>query len=140
MGEKQTADYQRLNKIKSFANLSTDVDLAREIGSKKLVYSIYNIKKGESKLKNGKIQVYKMPKNIAEKITARWPEINYQWVMTGQGEMLNSPAEQKQAERPNSVTMDRSVLDTIVSQQATIRMLTEVLHRKSLKNDVSDNL
>lgn len=65
--------------------------------------------------------------NISIKITSVFPEINKTWLLTGEGEMLNS--EECQPSIGETITISREAWQTIVSQQETIRKQQEDLSR-----------
>lgn len=62
-----------------------------------------------------------------EIIYLTFPQLNRTWLLTGEGEMLNS--EGCQSSSGETITMSREAWQTIVSQQETIRSQQEDLSR-----------
>lgn len=60
-------------------------------------------------------------------ISLSFPQLNITWLLTGDGEMLNS--EGCQSSSGETITMSREAWQTIVSQQETIRSQQEDLSR-----------
>lgn len=126
MANTYSADYQRLEELIKFFGLPTEVALAKEIGLRS-AQTIYNIRKLPGS--------YHITSRLAKLICTRWPQVNYEWVMTGEGEMVKSVPVPGTAQS-EFVTIERTVLETIISQQETIRMLTETVQSMTLKKDL----
>lgn len=60
-----------------------------------------------------------------QKIARHFPELNTGWLMTGEGEMLKSNT----AGAEEKVVVDKKILDTIISQQETIRNQQRLLEK-----------
>lgn len=68
-----------------------------------------------------------------QRIAHNFPDLNTGWLLTGEGDMLKADQEPQ-----SSVMIDRRVLDTIISQQETIRsqqLLIEKLVDKKIQVD-----
>ncbi len=75
---------QVLNDLLDYLKISAN-KLALEIGLKANT-AIYHVKNGRNNLSA----------ELANKITSRYPEINYSWLLTGDGEMLNTGSQKGQ--------------------------------------------
>lgn len=117
----QNAVYQRIEVLKKYLLISSDQAFAKELGMRS-AQTIYNIKKG----------IQSISKTMANAIVKKWPQIRYEWLMEGEGEMLEADKAETGAEY---VPIEKTVLQTIISQQETIRMLTETVHSMSLKKE-----
>lgn len=62
--------------------------------------------------------------NTINIIKQAFPIINENWLLTGAGEMLN-----QENKVSNTITIDRQVLDTIISQQETIQSQQRMLEK-----------
>lgn len=88
-------DKERINELKKFTGLNFS-RLASEIGIK-TVQTLYDIKNGR----------HGISKELAEKIQARYLDINIAWLLTGEGEMLKQPT-------GNTVTVGTAQQSTVV--------------------------
>ena len=108
---KHAADFNRLEALKGYLGLSYQA-IAKQAGVG-TAQSFYSVKAGKQGIS----------KNMAERIVATWPEISQVWLLTGRGDMLVRPG--NNAGHPGGtgelVTIERRLLDTILSQQETIR-------------------
>lgn len=115
-------DSERINQVLMHLKLNASA-LAKslQLGNKT---RLYNIIKGH----NG------ISADLAKIITEKYPEINYNWLLTGVGEMLNSssgqPIEHQQTEPASGNLSDRELIE---SQQETIRRLSEAIRILSSK-------
>lgn len=122
------AEFQRLEALKKFLGLSYQA-MAKQAGIS-TAQSFYSVKSGKQGIS----------KNMAERIVATWPEISQVWLLTGRGEMLvkdNREAAQTLATE-DVVTIERRVLDTILSQQETIRIQAATIKELAAKGSEID--
>ena len=105
-------DSERIIEVKNFSRLSFN-KLAKELGLK-TVQTLYDIRDG----KHG------ISKDVAEKIQAKYLNINITWLLTGEGEMLNPSVVQNNQNGDNihghSVTVNKTEKDylSIIKMQA----------------------
>ncbi len=128
-------DSERIAKIVEWSGLSVNA-FTLEIGYKK-GQSIYNIL-GKGKGKPRHINV-----NVATKISNRFPEISYAWILTGEGNMLkeqpdNTVAnEQLETYEPKNEndTVPRSEYEFIKKQlEEKDKQISKLLNLLSLSN------
>lgn len=108
------SDSERIITLKNFLDKSYN-KIADECGLNN-AQTLYDIKNG----KHG------ISKDIAEKITSKYLNISKQWLLTGEGEMLNASKPLPSDSTAPSVS---SLLDIIRSQQETIRSLSETVRQ-----------
>lgn len=74
-----------------------------------------------------------------DKILIKYQDINREWLLTGRGEMLK-----KNMSESETVSIDREILRTIISQQETIhsqqKMLERLMNANSQKNAQPEDL
>ena len=87
-------DSERIIEVKKFTGLSFN-GLAKELGLN-TAQTLYDIKNG----KHG------ISKEVAQKIQARYLNINYSWLITGEGEMLKPENDIKEEEKEYSPCED----------------------------------
>ncbi len=75
--EKLTADWQRLSKVIEWSGLNINA-FATRLGFKRSE-NLYQIKKGN----------HGISKALAGTIVKHFPQINYTWLLTGEGEMMD---------------------------------------------------
>lgn len=117
-------DSERITEVKNFSGLSFN-KLAKEIGLKS-VQTLYDIRDG----KHG------ISKDVAEKIQAKYLNINIAWLLAGEGEMLNPSIVQNNQNGDNinghSVTVNKTekdYLDIIKAQSEQISKSQEQIDR-----------
>ena len=111
-GGKFAADFQRLETLKKFLGISYQ-EMAATAGIKN-PQSFYAVKAGKQGI----------TKMMANAIVSAWPEISETWLVTGRGKMMekDNAVEQTPAPSGELITIEKRVLDTIISQQETIRI------------------
>lgn len=125
-GGNHAAEFDRLEQLKNYLGLSYQA-IAKQAGIH-TPQSFYSVKAGKQGIS----------KNMAERIVATWPEISQVWLLTGRGDMLVRPG--NNAERPGAsgelVTIERRLLDTILSQQETIRNQAATIKKLAAKRSL----
>lgn len=114
----QITDKERLENIISYSKLSTNA-FATSLGLDRST-KIYNILKG----RNG------ISKPIALLIATKYNAIDYNWILTGEGEMLKGNSEPMQTMEPEQeykkqVDLYPRMLTIIESQQEAIARLSD---------------
>ena len=116
-------DSERIKEVKNFSKLSFN-KLAKELGLK-TVQTLYDIRDG----KHG------ISKDVAEKIQAKYLNINLTWLLTGEGEMLNPSIVQNNQNGDNihghSVTVNKTEKDYL----GIIKMQAEQLSKSQEQID-----
>ena len=75
--KQQSTEYQRIEQVKNFLNFQMDTEFSRFLGLKNSqIFS--EIKRGKSKISP----------NLATLICTKCPQVNYEWLLIGNGEML----------------------------------------------------
>jgi hypothetical protein len=94
---------KKINVLLEYLSLNPS-DFAREAGIKN-VQNIYDIQKDKVDIS----------KRIASKIVAKYPDIDKNWLLTGEGEMIKTTVNQNNVEGDNiqgySVTVNKSQTD-----------------------------
>ena len=103
------ADFQRLEELKKYLGMSYQ-EIAGKAGIK-TAQSFYSVKAG----KQG------VTKMMARAISSTWPEISEAWLLSGRGSMVENKDHESNSDE-KMTTIERKVLDTIISQQETIRI------------------
>lgn len=113
---------ERKNRLKTLIRFavgqglaSTQKDLGKILG--------YTNESSFSQIINGKVEI---PKNFISKLKNLIPNLNEQWLLTGEGEMLNASKPLSSDSNTPSVS---SLIDIIRSQQETIRSLSETVRQ-----------
>jgi len=134
------SDSERMQLVFDYSNAKNISDFARSIGHHRpeVVRRVLN-------------NINNISANLARYIVKRYPEINYQWLLTGEGQMLieKPPAEITQPHAGNHLppapvqTVDNltRALGIIESQQESIKQLTEatLIQARSLQDIIVRN-
>jgi plasmid maintenance system antidote protein VapI len=95
---------EKIEKLLSHFSLNP-TDFAKAIGKK--VQNVYDIQK--------KVDI---SRNMADAITVAFPEVNKNWLLTGEGEMLKSTISQNNVEgdniQGNNFTVQKSQVDELI--------------------------
>lgn len=125
----QSKEYQRIEQIKNYLDISLDTEFSRYLGLKNSQI-LSEIKRGKSKIST----------NLAVNICEKCPKIDYEWILTGKGAMLRDAANVVANNSDNTAatisvgnaTTDSDRLLTLTeSQQSTINKQTDTINRQS---------
>lgn len=129
----ENTDIKRLEKVKFFLEFRSYSEFSRAIGLKNAqIFTDIRLKKSS------------ITKNLARKICDYAPSISFEWLLSGEGDMVidNHPSapsintiSQKGDNVQNNGMNDENIskmIDTIHSQQQTIQSLVEMLKSSNI--------
>lgn len=114
----ETTDFQRIEKVKIFLGFKTDAEFQRTIGVKNSYMT---------GLRNNKADISKA---VANSICTKYPQISFEWLLTGRGTMIRGNESAQIVQQTESgdntntgdvvVTKESIAIDTLVQTNAEL--------------------
>ena len=120
--KQQSIEYQRIEQLKKSLNIQTDTEFSRFLGLKNSqIFS--EIKRGKSKISQ----------NIATLICSKCPQVNYEWLLIGNGEMLR--ATNVVANNSNAVVQSNDTDNKLANLTAENDRLLSLLEKQQAERE-----